>query len=79
MNELTKREYIALQILSGACAGDWKFDVPNGMKWEAVAALRSFDIADMFLNVSDNGVAALPKIETIPEEKVKPIKKATKK
>jgi hypothetical protein len=80
MNELTKREQIALQIMNGACAGDWKFDVPTGMKWDAVAALRSFEIADAFLDVAE-GRIVLQKdpIETVPEEKIKPIKKATKK
>ena len=51
-----KREEIALQILNGACAGDWKFDVPTGMKWDVVAALRAFQIADAFLDVAEGRV-----------------------
>lgn len=50
MFDMEKREYVALQILMGACAGDWKFDIPQGMKWDEVAVLRSFQIADAFLN-----------------------------
>lgn len=78
MNDISKREFIAIQILNGACAGDWKFDVPNGMKWDTVAALRSFEIADAFLDVAEGRVIIQknePKVETVPEEKIKPIKK----
>jgi len=82
MNDISKREFVALQILNGACAGDWKFDVPTGMKWDTVAALRSFEIADAFLDVAEGRVVIQkeePKVETVAEEKIKPIKKATKK
>ena len=53
MDDLTKREYVALQILNGACSGDWKFDLPNGISWGTAASLRAFELADDFLKVSE--------------------------
>jgi hypothetical protein len=61
MNDLTKREQIALQILNGACAGDWKFDVPTGMKWDDIAIIRAFELADKFLEVAEGAVVINPK------------------
>jgi len=61
MNDISKREYIALQILNGACAGDWKLDVPTGMKWETLASFRAFQIADAFIEVSEGRVIMDPK------------------
>ena len=61
MNDISKREYIALQILNGACAGDWKLDVPTGMKWETLASLRAFEIADAFIEVAEGRVIMNPK------------------
>jgi hypothetical protein len=63
MNDMTKREHIALQILNGACAGDWKFDVPTGMKWDDIAVIRSFELADAFLRVVEGGVVINPKAQ----------------
>ena len=63
MNDLTKREQVALQILNGACAGDWKFDVPTGMKWDDIAVIRSFELADAFLKISEGAVLINPKAE----------------
>ena len=73
-----KRAEIALQILNGACAGDWKFDIPTGMKWETVAALRAFEIADAFIDVATGKITfnkEEPKVETVPEKTIKVVKK----
>ena len=78
MNDISKREFIALQILNGACAGDWKFDIPQGLKWETVAAFRSFEIADEFLKASSGNIPIIrqePKVETVAEEKIKKVKR----
>jgi hypothetical protein len=61
MNDISKREFIALQIFNGACAGDWKFDVPTGMKWDDIAVIRAFELADAFLKVSEGIVVINPK------------------
>ena len=81
MNDITKREFIALQILNGACAGDWKFDVPTNMKWDTVAVLRAFEIADAFLDVTEGKVVMKKPtpVKTVRKEKIKPVKKAVKK
>lgn len=70
-NELTKRELIALQILNGSCAGDWKFELAKNVKWEDVAVSRAFEIADAFL--------AFGNVETVPEKKIKLVKKRSDK
>jgi hypothetical protein len=71
MNDMSKREYIALQIINGACAGDWKIDVPTGMKWENIIALRAFEIADAFIEVAEGRVVINPKpVEPIVVDQV---------
>ena len=71
MNDINKREYIALQILNGACAGDWKFEIPEGLKWENVATSRAFEIADAFLAASQNNLTVLPKpVKKAKSEKI---------
>jgi hypothetical protein len=70
MNDISKRLYVAIQILNGACAGDWKFDLPNGMKWDDVACIRAFELADKLIE-TETSVITNPK----PVAKPKPVKK----
>jgi hypothetical protein len=60
MSGISKRLQIATQILAGACAGDWKFDVPNGMKWDDVACIRAFELADKLID-TETSVITNPK------------------
>jgi len=42
------RLQVAAQILAGMCAGDWKFDIPEGSTWDdvAIAIARALELAD---------------------------------
>ena len=40
------RLQVAAQILAGMCAGDWKFEIPEGQTWDDVAIARAIDLAD---------------------------------
>ena len=44
-----KRLEIAAQILTGMCAGDWKFEIPEGQTWDDVAIPRAFELADKMI------------------------------
>lgn len=52
MNQLTKRDFVALEIFTAICAGDWKFDIKE-QTWDEVAISRSFALADAFIDESD--------------------------
>ena len=56
MSELNKREQIALQILNGIVSADWKFEIPQNKTWDEMASLRAFDLADVFLDVSEGKI-----------------------
>ena len=41
---------IAVQLLAGMCAGDWKFEIPEeGKTWDDVAIPRAFELADKMI------------------------------
>ena len=46
------RLQVAAQILAGMCAGDWKFEIPEGSTWDDVAIARAFELADKMLRES---------------------------
>ena len=43
------RDGFAIQIMAGMCAGDWKFDLSDGKKWDEAASKRAYEIADAML------------------------------
>lgn len=43
------RDYFAAKIMSGMCAGDWKFSVADNQEWDKQAARRAYEIADAML------------------------------
>jgi hypothetical protein len=43
------RDEFAARIVAGICAGDWKFDIPEGKIWDEVAAKRAYEIADAMM------------------------------
>jgi hypothetical protein len=40
------RDWFAVQILNGICAGDWRFDIPDNKTWDEVAVSRAYGLAD---------------------------------
>jgi hypothetical protein len=52
MNELNKRDFVALEIFKSICAGDWKFDIKE-QTWDEVAIHRAFMLADAFIDESN--------------------------
>ena len=48
MND-SRRLLIATRVLQGICAGDWKFDIPEGSTWPDVATKRALELADKML------------------------------
>ena len=43
------RDWFAVQIMNGVCAGDWRFDIPEGKTWDEVAVKRAYQIADAMI------------------------------
>ena len=44
------RDDLASKIITGICAGDWKFDLSNGKTWDEMAAKRAYELADAMIN-----------------------------
>ena len=57
---MTERLMIATQILNGICSADWKFDVPTGMKWDDVAVIRAYELADKLIAGQQSVAVAKP-------------------
>jgi len=47
------RDEFAARIMAGICAGDWKFDVPEGKTWDQTAVKRAYQIADAMITERD--------------------------
>ena len=45
---MTLRDYVAAQVLTGLCAGDWKLPIDD-QTWAKAACRRCFEIADEFM------------------------------
>lgn len=43
------RDWFAVQILGGICAGDWRMDIPEGKTWDDVAVKRAYGLADAMI------------------------------
>lgn len=43
------RDEFAARILAGICAGDWRFDIPEGKTWDQMAVKRAYQIADAMI------------------------------
>ena len=43
------RDEFAMRIMAGICAGDWKFDLSGGKKWDELAVARAYQIADAMI------------------------------
>ena len=43
------RDEFAARILAGICAGDWRFDIPDGKTWDQIAVKRAYQIADAMI------------------------------
>jgi hypothetical protein len=50
---MTLRDELASRIMAGICAGDWKFDLSDGKKWDEKAAQRAYEIADAMIKESE--------------------------
>jgi hypothetical protein len=48
MPGMTLRDYVAVQVLTGMCAGDWKLPIDD-QTWAKAATTRCFEIADEFM------------------------------
>ena len=46
--EIDMRDWFAVQIMNGICAGDWKFDTST-KSWDEVAVARAYQIADAMI------------------------------
>ena len=46
---MNMRDEFAARIMSGICAGDWKFEIPEGKAWDVIAVRRAYDIADKMI------------------------------
>jgi hypothetical protein len=42
-------DQFAIAIVSGMCAGDWKFNMLEGESWDETAARRAYQIANAVL------------------------------
>ena len=47
--EAMLRDSMAIQVMNGMCAGDWKFPADNPTAWDLAAATRAYQIADAML------------------------------
>ena len=47
------RDAFAVRIMAGICAGDWKFEIPEGKTWDEMAAKRAYEIADAMRKESE--------------------------
>lgn len=47
------RDEFASRIMAGICAGDWKFEIPEGKTWDQMATKRAYEIADAMLQESE--------------------------
>jgi hypothetical protein len=47
---MNQRDEFAIRIMTGICAGDWRFDIPEGKTWDQVAAQRAYELADAMLD-----------------------------
>jgi aminopeptidase-like protein len=43
------RDEFAARIMAGICAGDWRFDIPDGKTWTEIAVARAYEIADAMI------------------------------
>ena len=43
------RDEFAVRIMAGICAGDWRFDIPEGKTWDDVAVARAYELADALM------------------------------
>jgi hypothetical protein len=50
------RDEFAAKIMAGICAGDWKFNIPEGKTWDEVAAKRSYEIADAMIKTAEKSL-----------------------
>ncbi len=46
---MNQRDEFAIRIMTGICAGDWRFDIPEGKTWDDVAAKRAYELSDAML------------------------------
>ena len=49
---MTLRDEFAIRIMTGMCAGDWKFDT-SVKNWDEVASARAYEIADAMIKESE--------------------------
>ena len=45
---MSLRDYVAVSVLSGMCAGDWQLPIDD-QTWAKAATTRCFEIADEFM------------------------------
>ena len=43
------RDEFAAWVMAGICGGDWKFEIPEGKTWDALAAKRAYEVADAMI------------------------------
>ena len=43
------RDEFAVRIMAGICAGDWRFDIPEGKTWDEIAVARAYELADAMI------------------------------
>jgi len=50
---------IATTILGNICAGDWRFDIPEGITWDDIAVKRALELTDKLMDAEVNGAIAI--------------------
>ena len=43
------RDDLAAKIITGICAGDWKFEITEGKTWAKLASAKAYEIADAMI------------------------------
>jgi hypothetical protein len=50
---------IATTILGNICAGDWRFDIPEGITWDDIAVKRALELTDKLMDAEVNGAIVI--------------------
>jgi hypothetical protein len=50
---MNDRLSIAVQILNGICAGDWRFEIKTPDEWDEKAVERAYYLADKMIELAE--------------------------
>ena len=49
------RDDLAAKIITGICAGDWKFEITEGKTWAGLASAKAYELADAMIKEREIG------------------------